>query len=74
MADYAREYPGYGWERNRGYGTPEHWRALRELGPTPLHRRSFAPVRAAIEARSQPELVFERNRSERVFDATPTTG
>ena len=42
MADYAREYPGYGWERNRGYGTPEHWRALHSLGPTPLHRRSFA--------------------------------
>ena len=38
MADYALEYPGYGWERNRGYGTPEHWRALHALGPTPLHR------------------------------------
>jgi ribonuclease HII len=59
MADYAREYPGYGWEHNRGYGTPEHWRALRALGPTPLHRRSFPRVRAAIEGLSQPELVFE---------------
>jgi len=45
MTDYAREWPGYGWERNVGYPTPEHQRALRELGPTPLHRRSFAPVR-----------------------------
>jgi ribonuclease HII len=45
MFEYAREYPGYGWETNKGYGTPEHVRALRALGPTPLHRRSFAPVR-----------------------------
>jgi ribonuclease HII len=45
MADYARDYPGYGWETNKGYGTPEHLRALRALGPTALHRRSFAPVR-----------------------------
>lgn len=45
MVQYAREHPGYGWETNKGYGTPEHQRALRALGPTPLHRRSFAPVR-----------------------------
>ena len=45
MADYAREHPGYGWETNKGYGTPEHYRALDSLGLTPLHRRSFAPVR-----------------------------
>lgn len=45
MFEYSREYRGYGWETNKGYGTPEHVRALAELGPTPLHRRSFAPVR-----------------------------
>ena len=45
MVEYAREHPGYGWETNKGYGTPEHQRALEALGPTPLHRRSFAPVR-----------------------------
>jgi ribonuclease HII len=45
MADYARAFPGYGWETNQGYPTPTHKRALAELGPTPLHRRSFAPVR-----------------------------
>ena len=45
MADYARDHPGYGWERNKGYPTPEHCRALTELGLTPLHRRSFAPCR-----------------------------
>ncbi|MGZ8336252.1 MAG: ribonuclease HII [Allosphingosinicella sp.] len=45
MRDYAREHPGYGWESNKGYPTPGHVRALEALGPTPLHRRSFAPVR-----------------------------
>jgi ribonuclease HII len=45
MAEHALEYPGYSWETNKGYGTPEHYKALDRLGPTPLHRRSFAPVR-----------------------------
>ncbi len=45
MAEHARDHPGYGWETNKGYGTPEHVRALDSLGLTPLHRRSFAPVR-----------------------------
>jgi ribonuclease HII len=45
MADYAREHPGYGWETNKGYPTPQHYRALESLGVTPLHRRSFAPIR-----------------------------
>lgn len=44
MRAYHRAHPHYGWERNMGYGTPEHLSALREHGPTPLHRRSFAPV------------------------------
>ncbi len=39
-----RQYPGYGWASNKGYGAAVHMAALRELGPTPLHRRSFAPV------------------------------
>jgi ribonuclease HII len=51
MADYAKEHPGYGWERNKGYGTPEHHEGLERLGPTPLHRRSFAPVRHFLEPR-----------------------
>ncbi len=44
MIDAAQRYPQYGWERNKGYGTAEHLAALREHGPTPLHRKSFAPV------------------------------
>jgi ribonuclease HII len=49
MADHARTWPGYGWERNRGYPTPEHIRAIRELGITPLHRRTFSKVREHLE-------------------------
>jgi ribonuclease HII len=53
MTEHARQHPGYGWERNKGYGTPEHHEGLDRLGPTPLHRRSFAPVRACLEARGE---------------------
>ncbi len=48
MTEHANTYPHYGWERNAGYGTPQHLSALQEYGPTPLHRRSFAPVAACI--------------------------
>ena len=48
MAGHARAYPGYGWERNQGYGTPEHRAGIARLGITPLHRRSFRPVREAL--------------------------
>jgi len=44
MRDLADAHPHYGWERNAGYGTPEHLAALRRHGATPHHRRSFAPV------------------------------
>ncbi|HHK74968.1 MAG TPA: ribonuclease HII, partial [Rhizobiales bacterium] len=49
MDELAEEFPGYGWERNRGYGTREHMAALEKLGPTPYHRRSFAPVRRLLK-------------------------
>ena len=44
MQEAARDYPHYAWERNKGYRTADHLAALREYGPCPLHRRSFAPV------------------------------
>lgn len=44
MEQWALRYPGYGWERNAGYPTAEHLRALESLGVTPIHRRSYAPV------------------------------
>ncbi len=48
MAALARRYPGYGWERNQGYGTAEHQAALANLGVTPAHRRSFRPIQEAL--------------------------
>jgi ribonuclease HII len=45
-------YPGYGFARNKGYGTPAHFRALEHLGPSPIHRMSFSPLRED----SQPDL------------------
>ena len=64
MMDFARDYPGYGFERHKGYGTPEHQAAIAKLGVTALHRRSFRPVQLALglvdekvsRRRSQPGL------------------
>ncbi|MBA1189709.1 ribonuclease HII [Pseudomonas entomophila] len=50
MSAFELIYPGYGIGGHKGYPTPVHLEALARLGPTPIHRRSFAPVRAAWEA------------------------
>lgn len=50
MTDYARHYPHYGFERHAGYGTAQHQAALAAHGICPIHRRSFAPIRALLEA------------------------
>jgi ribonuclease HII len=44
MERYARRFRAYGFERNRGYGTREHWEALDRVGPCPIHRMSFKGV------------------------------
>jgi ribonuclease HII len=44
MVEYAEKYPEYGFEKHKGYGTKQHLEALREHGPCPIHRKSFAPV------------------------------
>ncbi|MBA3577156.1 MAG: ribonuclease HII [Sphingomonas sp.] len=72
MADYAVQYPGYGWETNRGYGTPQHHAGLRDLGLTPLHRRSFAPVRAIEQWGAPPDLeIIEISNGESFAPHTP---
>ena len=48
MARLALRYPGYGWEHNAGYGTPEHQEALARLGLTPHHRPSWEPIRKML--------------------------
>ena len=50
MADLALECPGFGWERNAGYGTRQHQAALASLGPTRHHRKSFAPIKKLLTA------------------------
>ncbi|WP_093473659.1 ribonuclease HII [Pseudomonas yangmingensis] len=49
MGELDLRYPGYGLAKHKGYPTPLHLAALRQLGVTPIHRRSFAPVRALLE-------------------------
>jgi len=48
MAELDHEYPGFGLARHQGYPTAAHLAALARLGPTPIHRRSFAPVRSLL--------------------------
>ena len=50
MAELDRVFPGYGFAEHAGYPTPRHLERLRELGPCAAHRRSFAPVRALLDA------------------------
>jgi ribonuclease HII len=52
MAEFDRQFPGYGFAAHKGYGTKEHLQALATLGPTEIHRMSFAPCRDAGTARS----------------------
>lgn len=58
MCELDIAYPGYHLTQNKGYGTPAHLAALRELGPSPIHRRSFAPVRSEISSKQFPNFVW----------------
>ncbi|SDX97844.1 ribonuclease HII [Thermoactinomyces sp. DSM 45892] len=51
MIRLADKYPGYGFEKHMGYGTPEHLQAIEALGITPEHRSSFAPIQAVLRSR-----------------------
>ena len=58
MIDHASRHPLYNWQSNKGYGCAQHLKALREHGPSPLHRRSFAPVAQAELPLSMPNESF----------------
>jgi ribonuclease HII len=58
MRELDGRYPGYGFARHMGYSTRAHFAAIRELGPSPIHRRSFAPVRAAVRGEMDPQLAL----------------
>jgi ribonuclease HII len=51
MVALDAQYPGYGFARHKGYCTADHFEALRAMGPSPIHRRSFAPVAAIAQLR-----------------------
>ena len=59
MRELDGRYPGYGFARHMGYSTRAHFAAIREFGPSPVHRRSFAPVRAAARGEADPQLFLE---------------
>jgi ribonuclease HII len=59
MARLAVRYPGYGWERNQGYATLEHRTAIRALGLTPFHRRSFLALQRTLAGDQLPLDLFE---------------
>lgn len=50
MDQLAQQFPDYGWERNKGYGTAQHQAALQEVGVSAHHRRSFAPIKTLLSA------------------------
>jgi len=54
MTALCAQYPGYGFSKHKGYATPEHQRALAQLGPCAIHRRSFKPVQDALAALQAP--------------------
>ena len=54
MLEMDGKYPGYGFDSNKGYGTAQHLEALQRLGPTPIHRRSFAPVKDGLHLEQSP--------------------
>ena len=58
MRELHARYPQYGFDRHKGYPCPRHLQALREHGPCPQHRRSFAPVRDALGAPVQADLLM----------------
>ncbi|WP_461480486.1 ribonuclease HII [Porticoccus sp.] len=55
MCQFDQQYPGYGFAAHKGYGTAQHREAIAQLGPCPIHRRSFDPVRSMLAA-SQRQL------------------
>ncbi len=61
MREYDQLYPGYGFAQHKGYGTAQHLEALRRLGPCPLHRQSFAPVREMMQQDKPKQLWLNLN-------------
>jgi ribonuclease HII len=63
MAEFDQQFPGYGLAGHKGYPTPEHFAALRKLGVSPIHRRSFRPVREALGLEPSQISLFKNENS-----------
>lgn len=59
MQQLDRQHPGYGFGAHKGYGTPAHQRALRELGPCDIHRKSYAPIKDALAGQDDPLFIID---------------
>lgn len=59
MMEFDRQFPGYGLAGHKGYPTPQHFSALRKLGASPIHRRSFRPVREALGLEPTQATLFD---------------
>gem|GEM_PF-18886 len=70
MVELDRKHPGYGLAEHKGYGTPFHLERLRALGPSPIHRRSFAPVRDADPLRRADEFRALMDRAQSIAELT----
>jgi len=71
IREFDAVYPGYGLSSNVGYRSPIHLKALREKGPTPLHRMSFAPVWMANTPQEVLEFMAEQTMAEETADVIP---
>lgn len=71
MRQLDEVHPGYGLASHKGYATPEHRRSLRELGPSSLHRRSFAPVRALLPEAPQLAATLSEDDQDGLEDFLP---
>ncbi len=58
MADYDKEFSGYGFAKNAGYGTTEHLEGLNKLGITPIHRKTFEPIKSMVAGETSLDSLF----------------
>jgi len=58
MCKYHRKFPDYGFLRNKGYGTKEHLRSLENIGPSPIHRKSFGPIKRYFLLKKKTENII----------------
>ncbi|WAA13618.1 ribonuclease HII [Fervidibacillus halotolerans] len=58
MIQYGKTYPEYGFERNMGYGTKEHLEAINRFGPSPIHRKTFAPIKQFFDSTANTNSLF----------------